>query len=104
MIRAFLKNYLPRHRNRFNQVLHIVGVPLTFVGTPWAIAAGSAWYWPILCFVVGYGLQFAGHAVEGNDAGEVVFLKKKLGMPYREYGPCSACSSNSDDDDDSTCG
>lgn len=96
MIRRFLKNYLPRHRNRCNQLLHLLGVPLTFVGTPWCIAAGTAWYWPVFCFVCGYGLQFAGHAVEGNDAGEVVFLKRKLGMPYTEYGPQSNSSSPSE--------
>lgn len=104
MIKAFLKNYLPRHRNRVNQLLHMVGVPLTFVGTPWAIIAGKEWYWAVACFVCGYGLQFAGHAVEGNDAGEVVFLKKKLGMPYTEYGPHSGSSSSVNQHDDTTSG
>ena len=102
MIRAFLKNYLPRHRNRLNQVLHLIGVPLTFVGTPLAIALTDGWLWPVVCFVAGYGLQFAGHAVEGNDAGEVVFLKKSLGMHYTEYGPDSRHSSCADDVDDTT--
>ncbi len=87
MIRRFLNNYLPRHTNRVNQALHIVGVPLTFVGTPWTAIAGAEWFFPVACFIGGYVLQFAGHAVEGNDAGEVVFLKKKLGMPYTEYAP-----------------
>lgn len=104
MIKAFLKNYLPRHRNRFNQALHLVGVPLTFVGTPWTLAAGVAWYWPVACFAVGYALQFAGHAVEGNDAGEIVFIKKKLGLPYTEYGPGSECSSGADQHDDTNRG
>lgn len=104
MIAAFLKNYLPRHRNRLNQALHLLGVPLTFVGTPWMLAAGMEWYWAFACFAGGYALQFVGHAVEGNDAGEVVFLKKKLGMPYTEYGPSDAHSSRSDRDDDSTAG
>ena len=89
MIRRFLQNYLPRHRNRVNQLLHLVGVPLTFVGTPWTAISGAAWYWPVGCFLTGYVLQFIGHAVEGNDAGEVVFLKKRLGMGYTEYGPPS---------------
>ena len=102
MIRAFLNNYLPRHRNRLNQALHLIGVPLTFVGTPVAIAVTDGWVWPVVCFVAGYGLQFAGHAVEGNDAGEVVFLKKSVGMPYTEYGPDSRHSSDADNDDDTT--
>lgn len=96
MIRRFLKNYLPRHRNRCNQYLHLLGVPLTFVGTPYCVVSGTAWYWPVGCFLVGYGLQFAGHAVEGNDAGEVVFLKKAFGLPYTEYGHQSNSSSASE--------
>ena len=104
MIRAFLRNYLPRHRNRVNQFLHVLGVPLTFVGTPWTLIAGAAWYWPIVCFLGGYVLQFAGHAVEGNDAGEAVFVKRMLGMYYREYGPCAEYSSNTDQRDDRTTG
>ncbi|MFN9718465.1 MAG: Mpo1-like protein [Planctomycetota bacterium] len=104
MIRAFLKNYLPRHRNRVNQALHLIGVPLTFVGTPWTFAAGMAWYWSAACFFVGYALQFAGHAVEGNDAGEMVFIKKKLGLSYTEYGPRSECSSGAEHRDDTNRG
>ena len=82
MIKAFLNNYLPRHRNRVNQLLHLFGVPLTFLGTPIAILNTSTPWWPCAFFVGGYLLQFVGHAVEGNDAGEVVFLKKRLGMVY----------------------
>ncbi len=104
MIRRFLKNYIPRHRNRFNQILHLIGVPLTFVGTPWCMISGTAWYWAAACFFIGYGLQFAGHAVEGNDAGEAVFVKKMLGMPYTEYGPHSNSSSASDCSVDTTQG
>jgi len=96
MIRRFLQNYLPRHTNRINQALHVIGVPMTFVATPVTAIEGAAWYIPVSCFVGGYLLQFAGHAVEGNDAGEVVFLKKKLGMPYSEYAPGRAPSSQSD--------
>jgi hypothetical protein len=34
-------------------------------------------------------LQFLGHAVEGNDAGEVVALKRWLGLPYVAIAPRS---------------
>lgn len=104
MIRRFLRNYLPRHRNRTNQLLHAVGVPLTFVGTPVCLIAGLSWYWAVACFVGGYALQFAGHAVEGNDAGEAVFVKKMLGLSYTEYGPNANSSSDSDSAADSTGG
>lgn len=100
MIKRFLQNYIPRHRNRTNQWLHLVGVPLTFVGTPWCLIAGLAWYYAVGCFVGGYVLQFAGHAIEGNDAGEAVFVKKMLGMPYNEYAPQRNDSSPVEADDD----
>lgn len=102
MIRRFLKNYLPRHRNRVNQALHLLGVPLTFIGTPWCVIAGADWYWAAGCFIGGYVLQFAGHAVEGNDAGEAVFVKRMLGLSYTEYGPGSNSSSGSDSSVDRT--
>lgn len=104
MFARFLRNYLPRHRNRVNQILHLVGVPLTFVGTPACLIEGTAWYWPVLCFIGGYALQFAGHAVEGNDAGEVVFVKKLLHRPYTEYGPRTNRSSGSESSVDSNDG
>ncbi len=100
MIRRFLDNYLPRHRNRTNQVLHVIGIPLSFIVAPVAAIAGAAWYWHAGCFVIGYLLQFAGHAVEGNDAGEVVFVKKKLGLPCDEYASGTSSSSNAESSDD----
>lgn len=101
-MRQFLQNYLPRHRNPINQALHLIGVPLSFVVAPAAALAGADWYWHVGCFAGGYVLQFVGHAVEGNDAGEVVFLKKKLGMSYTEYAPDSNSSSVPDSSDDTT--
>lgn len=88
MLRRFIKNYIERHRNRANQVLHLVGVPLTFVvSIPFFVR--QEWLWGAACFVGGYALQFIGHAIEGNDAGEVVLVKKLLGRPYVEFGPQS---------------
>lgn len=40
------------------------------------------WDWALGAFVLGYVLQFVGHAIEGNDAGETILVKKALGMPY----------------------
>ncbi len=37
--------------------------------------------------VVSYILQGIGHAIEGNDMGEVVLLKKLLGRPYIAIAP-----------------
>jgi hypothetical protein len=102
MLRRFLQNYLPRHRNRWNQGLHAVGVPLTFVVPVVLLVRGLEWYWVVSCFFAGYALQFAGHAIEGNDAGEVVFIRKMLGKPYTEYGPLSEYSRCSEGIDDSS--
>ena len=87
MLTRFVTNYLARHRDRTNQVLHLVGVPLTFVVTIVLVVREADWWWPVASFVGGYVLQFIGHAIEGNDAGEVVLVKKLLGRPYVEFAP-----------------
>lgn len=86
MLGRFARNYVQRHRNRTNQVLHVLGVPLTFVVSV-VFLIRHEWVWAAACFVGGYVLQFIGHSVEGNDAGEMVLLKKLLGQPYVEFGP-----------------
>lgn len=83
---SFVKNYLERHQNRANQFLHIVGVPLTFVVSVHFLIH-QQWQLGLGAFVGGYVLQFAGHAIEGNDAGELILVKRWLGKPYREFGP-----------------
>ena len=80
----FVSNYLKRHQNRANRLLHLIGVPLTFVVSLMLLRRGFGW-WAVASFLGGYALQFAGHAIEGNDAGEVVLVKKFLGLPYREF-------------------
>ena len=84
----FAANYLERHRNRVNQLLHLVGVPLTFVVSV-VLLAEVQFLWALAAFAGGYVLQFIGHAIEGNDAGELILLKKMLGKPYVEFGPKS---------------
>ncbi len=78
---GFLTNYIERHQHPVNQVLHLIGVPLTFIVSLVWLLQGAGW-WALGAFVVGYLLQFAGHAIEGNDAGETVLVKKMLGLPY----------------------
>ncbi len=85
MLRRFLVNYIARHRNRVNQLLHLVGLPVTFI-VPLFLLARREWLAALGCFVAGYALQFLGHWFEGNDAGEVILVKKWLGRPYVEFG------------------
>jgi len=86
MLERFVTNYIARHQNGCNQLLHLIGVPLTFVGSV-VLAVRGEWLWAVAAFFGGYVLQFVGHAVEGNDAGEVVLVKKLLGQPYVEFAP-----------------
>lgn len=88
MLGRFVNNYIQRHQNRANQLLHLVGVPVTFVVSA-VFGFQHSWWAAAGCFVAGYGLQFLGHAIEGNDAGEVVLIKKMLGKPYVEFAPQS---------------
>ena len=87
MLIRFLTNYVQRHTHPLNRLLHLLGLPLTFVVTAVLVIRGAEWWWSVSSFTVGYVLQFMGHAIEGNDAGEVVLVKKWLGRPYREFAP-----------------
>jgi len=83
---GFIKNYIERHQNRANQLLHLVGVPVTF-GLPLYWLVQGDWKPALGSFVGGYVLQFIGHGIEGNDAGELILIKRLLGRPYCEFGP-----------------
>jgi len=86
MIQRFLRNYLLRHQNRFNQLLHLIGVPLAFGGFI-GFGLASQWLFAGIALISGYALQFWGHSIEQNEAGELILLKKILGKPYTEFGP-----------------
>ena len=86
MVANFIKNYMERHQHPVNQVLHLVGVPLTFLVSA-ACLCFQQWWWALAAFLGGYALQFLGHAIEGNDAGETILVKKALGLPYVDIVP-----------------
>ena len=88
----FLRNYRSRHRHPVNVLLHGVGLPVTFLLPVWFLVQGEGFH-AALAFVGGYALQFLGHAVEGNDAGEVCALKKMMGRPYTAVAPQYATES-----------
>ena len=81
LMKQMVVNYLARHQHPANLLLHIVGVPLTFAA-PVIYLLVDAWWWALGAFALGYALQFLGHAIEGNDAGEMIVVKKLLGKPY----------------------
>lgn len=84
-------NWLRRHRHPFNFAVHLVGIPLGFLGLGLLLLVGAlallgvesplpGWPWLLGVFVLGYVLQFVGHLVEGNDVGELIPLKRALGL------------------------
>ncbi|QDU21481.1 Mpo1-like protein [Urbifossiella limnaea] len=79
------RNWLTRHRNGFNFAVHMVGIPLAFAGVPLLFLA--EWYWGAGAIVLGYFLQWVGHRVEGNDVGELIPLKRLLGLPVVAVAP-----------------
>lgn len=87
---GWLKEWLKRHQDPISFALHMVGIPMTIAAVvPLLIDISS----PSMCwlalglFVGGYALQFLGHAIEGNDAGELILVKKWLGKPYVAIAP-----------------
>ncbi len=88
-ILRWIDDWLARHRSPVSFWLHMIGIPLTIVGVilglyqllqdppPW-----ERWWHPVLLFVSGYFLQWCGHLHEGNDMGEIIVVKRLLGLPY----------------------
>jgi len=65
----WIQRYGQSHQHPINQACHLIGIPL--IGVSLGLAAlGLAWpvlWWAALgLFVLGWVLQFAGHAVEGK--------------------------------------
>jgi len=87
---AMFENWLLRHQNRFSMILHAVGIPLTILAIPAVVLAivgpdprGWLYAAAALLVIIGYALQFIGHAIEGNDAGEIILIKKLFHRPYK---------------------
>ncbi len=77
--RKALANWRERHRHPFNFALHLLGIPLAVAGV--VLLFVLPWYWGAGLLVLGYLFQFVGHRVEGNDVGELIPVKKALGLP-----------------------
>lgn len=71
--RAFVVDYIGRHKHPVNAGLHIIGVPMVFYGVfkmfEGRAAAGTG------LFVLGYLCQYLGHKAQGNEVGEVTLIK-----------------------------
>ena len=62
----FVTSYMARHRNGWNRALHVVGVPLAPILLVVFLVTGHFWL-AAAAFVLGYGLQWIGHRIEGNS-------------------------------------
>jgi hypothetical protein len=70
----------------------MIGIPPTILGVllcPVYVVSVSVplFLFALALFLGGYLLQFAGHALEGTDPGEVIYFKRKLGLSYVEFAP-----------------
>jgi hypothetical protein len=79
------RNWLERHQHPVSFWLHMVGIPLALLAIPALFFV--PWYWCLGAFLLGYLLQFVGHKIEGNDVGELIPLKRLLGMPVVPVSP-----------------
>ena len=84
------RNWLARHQDAFNFWIHLLGIPLAVAGVVLLFLA--EWYWGVGAIVAGYFLQWMGHRVEGNDVGELIPLKRLLGLPVVPIAPQFATS------------
>ncbi len=87
-----VEHWMQRHRHPASFLLHMVGIPPTILGVLLVPVYLTLLSIPIFLialamFLGGYLLQFAGHWIEGTDPGEVILLKRRLGLPYVEFPP-----------------
>src|SRR4051794_18454961 len=81
-----LLSWRVRHLHPFNFAIHLIGIPMAVAGLG-LLFLDIPWYWGAGAFVLGYVLQYIGHAVEGNDLGEWAGIKRLLGLPYVGISP-----------------
>jgi uncharacterized membrane protein YGL010W len=65
----WIAEYSKSHQHPLNRLCHTLGIPLIALSIPLAVVAWFVegfWGAPLAMFVIGWILQFAGHAVEGK--------------------------------------
>jgi uncharacterized membrane protein YGL010W len=62
---SFMENYKEKHQHPLNRLSHSIGIPMIVISLP--LFFFIKWYWALALFVVGWGFQFLGHAIEGNQ-------------------------------------
>jgi uncharacterized membrane protein YGL010W len=72
-VRRFIVDYAARHSHPVNAVLHVAGIPMTFVGLVAALRGSPLSGWGLLA--AGFLLQYVGHLVQGSEMGELTLIK-----------------------------
>ena len=65
----WIARYAQSHQHPINRFCHTIGIPLIVLSlllVPAAVFVEGLWWLAVALFVVGWGFQFAGHAVEGK--------------------------------------
>jgi uncharacterized membrane protein YGL010W len=65
----WIAHYALSHQHPVNRFCHTLGIPLIVISIVWfAIAwiTSGAWLLPAALFLIGWALQFIGHAFEGK--------------------------------------
>ena len=64
MPESLLQNYRAKHQHPLNKLCHSIGIPMIVISLALFF---FNWRWAAILFVVGWILQFIGHAIEGNQ-------------------------------------
>ena len=78
MTDSLIENYKAKHRHPLNKLAHSIGIPMIVLSLPLFL---FNWRWALALFIVGWILQFVGHAIEGNQP---AFFKNPM---YLLVGP-----------------
>ena len=78
MADSLIENYKAKHRHPLNKLAHSIGIPMIVLSLPLFL---FNWRWALALFIVGWILQFVGHAIEGNQP---AFFKNPM---YLLVGP-----------------
>lgn len=61
------------------------GIGLALAGLPMLFFFD--WHWAVGAITFGYFLQWVGHCIEGNDVGELIPIKRALGLKTISIAP-----------------
>lgn len=65
----WIAEYSQSHQNKWNRLTHLFGIPMIVIGIALGLLAlvwGALWTWAAGVFILGWALQFLGHAIEGK--------------------------------------